>query len=99
MRLWKWLGDAWTEGQRNEEATIMGEAAARGAAIAPGTGWALERVRSRRLRLRLFGTLAVIIAVTAFLTLFTSNRVIHGVSVAAVASAAPVALYLGLRRD
>jgi hypothetical protein len=35
-----------------------------------------------------------------FLTAFyPTNRLVRGVAAAAVASAAPVALYLGLRRD
>jgi hypothetical protein len=59
----------------------------------------VDSARGRRARLRLFAAIIVVVVIAAFLTAFyPSNRLVRGVTAAAVASAAPVALYLGLRR-
>lgn len=74
-----------------------------GALNAPGHTQPIERVRlvhrSRRVKQRLIASLVVIVAVTAFWSAFNANRFLHGVETAAIAAAAPVALYLGLRKD
>lgn len=99
MKLWDWLADPWTQAERDDENGVRSEAAARGATTAPGTAKAIERLRRRRRLLRLFGALAVVVAVAAFLAVLTNNLVVLGVAAAATASTAPVALFLGLRRD
>jgi ferric-dicitrate binding protein FerR (iron transport regulator) len=86
-RFWDWLGAPLTQADRREEQRE---------AIPERR----DRARGRRGRLRLLAALAVVVAVAAFLTAFyPTNRLVRGVASAAVASAAPVALYLGLRRD
>jgi hypothetical protein len=104
-QLFRWFGRPWTTADRlteeNELNSIRGEAAARGATNTEGTRRNIEliavRYRSRRVRVRVIAMLIVVVAISAFLTAFTDNRVVHGISIAAVASAGPVALYLGVR--
>lgn len=106
-KLWSWFGDPWTQAERDTESAdleaILSDATVRGAVTAAGTQRSVDRMRSRhrrrRRRLRVLGALIIVIAVSAFLTAFTDNRVVRGISIAATASAAPVALFLGLRRD
>jgi hypothetical protein len=103
-----WLSVSWTIAERaleeDEVATIRQTAKDKHDAFALfGVDEAQDRARirhrARRLRLRLIGGLTIIVAVFAFVSAFTPNALVHGVMISAVASAAPVALYLGLRRD
>lgn len=85
-RFWDWLGAPLTQADRREEQRI-------------GIPERVDSARGRRARLRLFAAIIVVVVIAAFLTAFyPSNRLVRGVTAAAVASAAPVALYLGLRR-
>jgi ferric-dicitrate binding protein FerR (iron transport regulator) len=86
-RIWDWLGAPLTQADRHEE---QREAIPE----------RVDRARGRRARLRLLAALAVVVAVAAFLSAFyPTNRFVRGIAAAAIASAAPIALYLGLRRD
>jgi hypothetical protein len=82
---------------------MMGAMAARGAAQSGMAQRETRRVhethRRRRRGRRILAALAIAVAVSAFGTAYTRNRFAVGVRTAAIASAAPVALYLGLRRD
>jgi len=107
-KLKDWLSDSWTIAERaldeDEVASILQTATDKHDPSAIfGVDGAQTRARirhrARRLRLRLIGGLTIIVAVFAFLSAFTPNALVHGVMISAVASAAPVALYLGLRRD
>ena len=106
-RFMAWFGDPWTADQRaveeDELAELRSEGVASGAPHAPGRVAKMDRVRqhhrARRIRLRIIGIVIVVVAITAFLVEFTGNRAVHGIAFAAEACAAPIALYLALRRD
>jgi hypothetical protein len=106
-RLTRWLGESWTQAERDEEydeeLDIKRDAEARGLSDAGTTHDRIERMRARhhrqRIRLHVFAAIIVLVALCAFLAAFTSNRIVRGFELAGIATAAPVALYLGLRNS
>jgi hypothetical protein len=98
-RFWNWLGDPWTQAERDDENGQIAEASALGGGTSPHVQNLRTGLHSRRRALRLLVVIIVLVVVAAFLTAFyPSNRLVRGITAAAIASAAPVALYLGLRR-
>jgi hypothetical protein len=106
-RLAKWLTSPWTASERlrheidwrkvEDEYTVRGALNSGGHKLALAELWADERARF--IRTRTMGLVIAVVAVCSFLTAFTGNRAVHGIEIAAIASAAPAALYLGLRRS
>ena len=102
---WRWLGSPWTPVEKDQEAEVLAAIAnhhaARGTSV---SGIHTQRrfratrdLARRRRRMRVLGGLAVVVIAASLASPFTSNRLIDGIQLGAVAAAAPVALMLGLR--
>ena len=105
-RVANWLSAPWTAGERAELRQELGaiddDYQSRGVftsgARLRDVVRAEARLRRRRVRLRTLGLLALLVTGASFVSAFTDNRIVEVVQLAAIGTAAPVALLLGLRR-
>jgi hypothetical protein len=106
-RFWVFAGSSWTDAERDAEqqevealaANLEDRGVYQSGELPKGLSRIAARHRRRRLRIRGFAALSLVVAVSAFLTVYIDNRLVHAITLAAGSSATPVALYLGLRRE
>lgn len=103
---WRRLGSPWTAGELAAEIALLADIAndhERRGVYSSGSRVGKQELgratlERRRRSLHLIALVIMVVVATSFAAAFTDNRVITGIQLAAIASAAPTALLLGLRR-